>query len=120
MLKAVEKSRQLEPYKLLSPAVLKAPKKETETPKTEFEILDLMKQSCTTGKQVRLCNTYWFRLKQHYFKFSSKNMKECNNFNQEIILQIAECKRCCSQNLSNWDTIVKCTLTATEIITRNQ
>lgn len=66
---------------LLSSALLKAPEKETETHTTEFEILDLMKQSCPTGKQVRLYSTCWFRLKQHYFKFSSSNMKECNNFN---------------------------------------
>lgn len=83
MLKAVEKSRKLEPYNVLPPALLKAPEKETETPKTEFEILDLMKQSCPTGKKVRLYNTHWFRLKQHYFTFSSNNMKECNAFNQE-------------------------------------
>lgn len=83
MLKAVEKSRSLEPYNFLSPALLKAPEKETETPKAEFEIVDLMKQPCPTGKQARLYRTYWFRLKPHYFKLCSNNMEECNNFNQE-------------------------------------
>lgn len=39
MLKAVEKLRKLELYNLLPPAPLKAPEKETETLKRQFEIL---------------------------------------------------------------------------------
>lgn len=53
MLKAVEKSRKPELYNLLPPVPLKAPEKETETLKRQFEILDLMKESCPTGKHVK-------------------------------------------------------------------